>query len=347
MNRNIIILIFFILLLYLLYLLFKPFIIPLFWAGIIASVLNPPYLYFERRFKKRETFFAFFFTLSVFLIIVIPTIFVIFLLAQESIDAYNKYREILVNLNFSAYLDKYMDTSWGSTIKKFLLSSEQAESVISKYAGSISKFLFNQAQILVKNTGLLLFRLLIMFLGVFFFLRDGKRILEHIRKLLPLDESIRDVIFKRLGETVNAVVIGMIVTAIVQGFLLSIGFLIFGVGYPVLFGALTFVLALLPFGGALPVWLGGAIYLFLNERIGAGIGLLIWGALLVSSIDNFLKPILIGEKTQIPFFLLFLSLLGGIMAFGLTGLFLGPVLVALLLTILMVFEENRMVGNEK
>lgn len=346
MNRNIFNLLLFILLLYLSYLVFQPFIVPLLWAGIIASVLNPPYRYFVKRFKT-ESLFSFVFTLSVFLIIVIPSIFIIFLLAQESIDAYNRYREVLVNLDFSIYADKYSHTSWGAAIKKFLFSGEQAESFISKFAGVVSKFLFNQAQILVKNTGLLIFRLIIMFLGIFFFLRDGNGIIQHLKKLLPLEEKTREVLLERLGETVSAVVIGMIVTAIVQGFLLSIGFLIFGVGYPVLFGALTFVLALLPFGGAVPVWLGGAIYLFFNSRTGAGIGLLIWGALLVSSIDNFLKPILIGEKTHIPFFLLFLSLLGGIMAFGLTGLFLGPTLVALLLTLLMVIEENIEFKSEK
>lgn len=340
MNRNIFTFLFFIFLLYLFYLVFQPFIVPLLWSGIIVSVLNPPYRYFVKKFKKRESLFALVFTFSVFLIIVIPTILIIFLLAQESIDAYNRYREILINLDFSSYADKYSHTSWGATIKKFLFSSEEPGSLIAKFAGAASKFLFNQAQVLVKNTGLLLFRLFIMFLGIFFFLRDGEGIVEHLRKLLPLEEKTKEVVIDRLSGTVSAVVIGMIVTAIVQGFFLSIGFLIFGVGYPVLFGALTFVLALLPFGGAVPVWLGGAIYLFFNSRTGAGIGLLIWGALLVSSIDNFLKPALIGEKTHIPFFLLFLSLLGGIMAFGLIGLFLGPVLIALFLNLLMVFEEN-------
>jgi predicted PurR-regulated permease PerM len=120
---------------------------------------------------------------------------------------------------------------------------------------------------------------------------------------------------------------------------LGVGFLIFGVPFPVLFGALTFLLTLLPFGGAIPVWLGGAIFLFLNGKIGAGVGLLLWGALLVSSIDNFLKPFLIGERTNIPFFLLFLSLLGGIMTFGLTGLLLGPVIVAVFLSLLNVYTE--------
>ncbi len=343
MNRNTFTLIFFIFLFYLFYLIFKPFVVPLLWAGIIVIVLNPLYSYFIKKFKRRESLIALIFTLSVFLIIVVPSIFMLFLLAQESIDAYNRYKEVLVNLDLSPYLDKYSHTSWGATIKKFLFSTEESGSFIAKFAGALSKFLFNQAQALIKNTGLLLFRLFVMFLGIFFFLRDGAKISGHIRRLLPLEEKTKEVILERLNETVSAVVIGMIVTAIVQGFFLSIGFLIFGVGYPVLFGALTFVLALLPFGGAVPVWLGGAIYLFFNSRTGAGIGLLIWGALFVSSIDNFLKPMLIGEKTQIPFFLLFLSLLGGIMAFGLTGLFLGPVLVATLLSLLVVFEKNAQI----
>ncbi len=341
MNRNTFTLIFFILLFYLFYLIFKPFIVPLLWAGIIVIVLNPLYSYFVKKFKRIESLFALIFTFSVFLIIVVPSIFMLFLLAQESIDAYNRYREVLINLDISSYLNRYSHTAWGATIQKFLFSTEESDSFIAKFAGAVSKFLFNQAQALIKNTGLLLFRLFVMFLGIFFFLRDGEKIVGHIKRLLPFEERTKEIVLERLNETASAVVIGMIVTAIVQGFLMSIGFLIFGVGYPVLFGALTFVLTLLPFGGAVPVWLGGAIYMFLNSRTGAGIGLLIWGGLLVSSIDNFLKPLLIGEKTQIPFFLLFLSLLGGIMAFGLTGLFLGPVLAGILLSILFLFEENK------
>jgi predicted PurR-regulated permease PerM len=340
MNRNPLFLIFFSVLLYLFYLIFRPFIIPLLWSGIIAIVLNPLYRYFINKFVKRETLFSLLFTISMFLILVIPAILILFLLAQESIEAFTKYRNVLEGIDLSSYLEKLKNTRLGSIVENFLSSVGSPESIFAKAASTISAFLFHQAQAIAKNTGVLLFRLIIMFAGLFFFLKDGAKIVEYIKNLLPLSEDMKELIIKRLNETVSAVLLGMLITAMVQGFLLSIGFMLFGVGYPVLFGALTFILALLPFGGAVPVWLGGAIYLFLNSRTGAGIGLLIWGALLVSSIDNFLKPILIGEKTQIPFFLLFLSLLGGIMAFGLTGLFLGPVLVAVLLTLSKVYLEE-------
>jgi len=302
-------------------------------------VINRPYRYFIKRFKGKESLFALLFTFSVILIIIIPAILFFFLLTQESIEAYNKYKDFLFNLNFSSYIERLKGTSLGASLKRFL-SNERPEALIAKFASGVTGFLLEEAQVIAKNTGIVIFRLIIMFIGIFFFLRDGEKISEYIRKLLPLEEKTKEIVINRLNETVSAVLIGMIVTAIVQGLLLSVGFLIFGAGYPVLFGAITFVFALLPFGGAVPVWLGGAIYLFLNSKTGAGIGLLIWGALLVSSIDNFLKPILIGEKTHIPFFLLFLSLFGGIMTFGLTGLFLGPILIAILLSLLKVYTDE-------
>lgn len=340
MNRNIFFLLFFFFLLYLFYLIFKPFIVPLVWAGVVSIIIYRPYRYCTRRFKRRESPVALLFTIAIFLIIVIPVISIFFLLTQEVVDAYSRYKDVLLDINFSSYFSKFFETPFGASLQKFINPSESQSELITKIASGITTFLLSHAQNIAKNTGVLIFRLIIMLIGIFFFLRDGEKITNFVKKLLPLETEMKDVVVKKLDETVNAVLIGMLVTAMVQGFLLSIGFLIFGVGYPVLFGVLTFILALLPFGGAVPVWLGGAIYLFITGRIGAGIGLIIWGALLVSSIDNFLKPILIGEKTRIPFFLLFLSMLGGIMSFGLTGLFIGPVLVAVLLALFKVYVEE-------
>jgi len=339
MNRNIFALIFLLILLYLFYLIFKPFLIPLIWAGIVAIVLHPPYRYCVKKLRNKDSLIALLFSIGVLLIIVLPSFSILFMLVQETMDAYNKYKDVLANIEMTQILERIKEYIPEPFIKIIPSLNGDSDSLFARFASVITEFLLHQAQGILKNTGVLIFRLIIMIAGIFFFLKNGKVLVDFTKKILPFDGETREVLLSRLNETVTAVLTGMIITSMVQGFLLGVGFLIFGVPFPVLFGALTFLLTLLPFGGAIPVWLWGAIFLFLNGKIGAGVGLLLWGALLVSSIDNFLKPFLIGERTNIPFFLLFLSLLGGIMAFGLTGLLLGPVIVAVFLSLLNVYTE--------
>jgi predicted PurR-regulated permease PerM len=124
------------------------------------------------------------------------------------------------------------------------------------------------------------------------------------------------------------VVFGLLGTALVQGVIAGIGFALFGVPSPVALGALVTVGSFVPMGPVL-IWGGAALWLFAGGHTGAAIGMAIWGAALVSSIDNVLRPILIsGGATRIPFLLVFFGVLGGLLSFGLLGLFLGPVLLA-------------------
>jgi predicted PurR-regulated permease PerM len=126
---------------------------------------------------------------------------------------------------------------------------------------------------------------------------------------------------------VRAVVFGLLGTALVQGTLAAIGFAIFGVPSAVFFGFVTVLVSLVPAGPAL-VWIGACIWLYSQDRIGATIGMALWGALLVSTIDNFLRPYLISGPTRIPFLLVFFGVLGGLASLGLLGMFVGPVLLA-------------------
>jgi predicted PurR-regulated permease PerM len=132
---------------------------------------------------------------------------------------------------------------------------------------------------------------------------------------------------------------GTVLTAVVQGVLLGAGFAIAGLPAPVVFGVIGAILSVVPFGGTALVWVPGAVALFVQGQAGWGLFLALWGVLLVSSADNFLKPMLIGGKAEVPTLAVFIGVLGGLSAFGLIGMFAGPVLIALVLTLVKFASE--------
>jgi predicted PurR-regulated permease PerM len=158
---------------------------------------------------------------------------------------------------------------------------------------------------------------------------EGERLLAHARGLARIAFPRAPARFlDDIGGVVRAVVFGLLGTALVQGLVAGVGFALFGVPSPVALGALTALGSLIPAGPAL-VWAGAAIWLFTAGHTAAAIGMVVYGALLISSIDNVLRPLLISRSPQrIHFLVVFFGVLGGLTAFGMLGLFVGPVLLS-------------------
>lgn len=167
----------------------------------------------------------------------------------------------------------------------------------------------------------------------FFLYRDGEAPLAQIRKLLLwlLGERAEDYLFA-IGGTIRAVMFGLILTALAQGLLAGLGYWAAGVQTYALLGALTALIALVPFGAPV-VWGTVGIWLLLSDRVLGGIGLLLWGVVVVSQIDNLIRPLVISSATRVPFLLVLFGVFGGISAFGLVGLFVGPIVVGVLLAV--------------
>jgi predicted PurR-regulated permease PerM len=164
---------------------------------------------------------------------------------------------------------------------------------------------------------------------MFFFIRDGAHMMRTTRELIPMRNDKRDALYEHLAAVTRAVVFGTGLTALIQGALVGIAFLIVRLPSPLVFGVLAALLALLPFGGTAIVWLPAVLILAAQDRWAAAIFMLVWGALLVSMIDNFLKPLLISGRAEVATLTVFIGVLGGIAAFGAMGLFMGPVVLAL------------------
>jgi predicted PurR-regulated permease PerM len=176
---------------------------------------------------------------------------------------------------------------------------------------------------------------------LFFFLRDGEWMVARAMALVPLDDRRQARLLGHLADVTRAVVLGSLVTAAAQGLLLGIGFALAGVPSPVFFGVIAVGAALVPMLGTTLVWIPAAIWIGVSGHWGAALFLIVWGVAAVSAADNVIRPLFISSRAKISTLPVFIGLLGGITAFGAIGIFLGPVVIALVLALLEFAEEAR------
>jgi predicted PurR-regulated permease PerM len=178
-----------------------------------------------------------------------------------------------------------------------------------------------------------------MFL-LFFFLRDGRWLLAAALGLIPLEERRKQRLAHHMGDVTRAVVFGTIATSVLQGMTVALGFAIFGLPSPVVFGVAAAVLSVLPVGGTAFVWGPAAAWLIATGHGGAGGFLLVWGTLIVGLADNLLRPLLISGRSEVPTLAVFVGVLGGLAAFGMVGMFLGPLVISLTVALIRFADES-------
>ena len=340
--------VFFTLLLLLLYqiaLMFRPFLFPVLWAALLAHLTYPLHVRLTSFARGREMVSASCLTLLVLALVVIPISMMGVLLAREASTAEQTIREWIA----SGALQKLPDQlrAWpviGGLLQQFkgsaLLTPDSLEQGLLASATFLSRFFLDQVGDLLKNVFLLVTDFFLMLFALFFLFKDGKRWLATLQDVIPLDASHKQRIVDRMDQTIRAVVKGIGVTAIVQGFLAGLAYLVLGMPFPVVLTAVTVILAPLPFGGTALVWGPIVLYFLSVGPLWKALAMLGWGIGVVSMIDQFLRPWLIGQAVQIPVLFLVFSVLGGLALYGLIGLFVGPVLVSLLMTIVQIYREE-------
>ena len=194
-------------------------------------------------------------------------------------------------------------------------------------------------QVLLGAVGAVIGLLLTLFI-LYFFFRDGDQMAGRLLRVIPADESRKTRLVAQLSDVIRAVVFGALATALIQGALMGVAFEIAGLPSPVVFGFVTSLVALLPVAGTALVWVPATIALYAQGRPGWALFLLLWGALLVGSVDNILKPRLISGRARIATLPVFFGVIGGLAAFGPIGLFAGPLVIALALALLGFVEES-------
>ena len=354
----------FLLTLYLMYLIFRPFLAGIVWAIVLAIVSRPLYLRLERAFYGQGWAAATVVSLIVVAVVVVPTAVVVAKVTQGVLQGYEWVEE----QGNSPAEPKAPGEDEGieARVREELEEKAPVGSVLRQWTDNFVDFenldvrgaatstlktlgnaLIGRTADILRNVVSTSLTLIVLLVTMIVLLREGPRFAEVVRRLLPLSDRDKDGVFDLLHETTRAVFLGVLLTALAQGVLSGIGFAFVGLPAPVMFGAATFFAALLP-GGTFLVWGPAALWLLLDGQLVRGLLLLGWGALVVATIDNLLRPMLIGRSVRMHALLVFFGIFGGMLAFGLVGLFLGPLAITLFLFLLEVLRRDffREIGEE-
>ncbi len=330
------------LLLYLLGAILEPFLVPLAWAGVIAIATFPVYERLLGKLGNREGIASGVMVLGVALILIVPAAVLAFLLAEETSRLYQALNRTTAGGGLVDLAALQSHPVLGPLVRKVVEWSDRLGMDLNANLGPAAKgamaFAANYAASAVKNVFLFLLELFLVIFSLFFLYRDGRRIQRGFWSVLPVVEEKKRVFEGSVTRILPSVLSGVLLTALVQGILGGIGFWVSGLPSPVFFGALICVASLLPVVGTMLVWLPGALYLLFQGMTGWGIFLLAWGFLVVGSSDNILRPLLSGKQSGLPASLLMLGSLGGLVAFGLVGVILGPVVIGISLALLEMYR---------
>jgi len=335
----------FLLLLGLLFRIFTPFLTPIFWAIILTHVTYPLYRRIYAAAQGRRQLAACAMTLAVTLLAVVPALYVILIGVQEGLDAYERATDWikeggLQEVGVAISQLPVVGTLGQELIGRFIVSHGESETSLLEGGKAMSGFLAAQGADLIKNALLFATDFLVMLFTLFFLFRDGDRLYDRLYRAVPLEDDHKTKIFDRLDRTITAVVRGTMVTAMAQGIVAGTAYWLLGIPFSIFWGAVTALVALLPVGGTSLVWGPVVIYLIGSGFLWKGLIMLGVGLGLVAFMDNLLYPVLVGAGARLPVLFLFFASLGGMVLLGFLGLFLGPILLAVVYEAFKIYEEE-------
>jgi predicted PurR-regulated permease PerM len=332
------------------YFVFRPFLAEILAAAILVTIFYRPFEWLAEKLGGHRQIAAIIMCTLVVLVIIIPLINLVVLAARESSATYTQATDFFNKTDWSSVVK----TSPLAKIKGLDLSSSSVQSFVMDLIQKSSNWLMGGAADFIKGTTNFVLSLIFIILTMFFFFVDGKKMLEKLMTLTPLSNKYDRIIFKKFQDVSVSFIFSTFIIAIIQGFACWLGFFIislpffFNIPLPAFFaGIAAAFFSMIPFFGAWLIWLPGAIYLLAIGDVGAAIFLTAWGFLIVHPIDNVARPLIIHKKAEVhPIFLLF-SILGGIILFGFWGLIIGPLIVAVTVTIFHIYELEYKNALEK
>jgi predicted PurR-regulated permease PerM len=317
---------------YLIYVIIRPFIVPLCAAAALVVFFYPWHARLERRFRPGLAAFAS--TVLVTAMLIVPMMLVVRAFVHEAAAAVSSLQgaiaagEVERVGRWWTWLQQHTPIAAGTTL------SQMAEEL----GRRVGSFAAESAGDLLRNIGVLLFDLVVLIFAMFFIFRDARSIMALVRRVLPFEEEQREAVIRQAHELIRAGIVSSVAVAGAQGTACGLLFWAVGIGAPVFWGVVTLFMSLLPIG-AWVVWLPAGIWLLVNGSTGKGIVLLAVGTSVVSMIDNVLRPALLSGRARMNGLLVLISLLGGISAFGLVGVIIGPVIVATMASLLSAYTS--------
>ena len=330
------------LVLYYSYLIVKPYLLDIFMALVLFFTARPLHQALTRLLRGWRTLAAGLTCLILLLVILIPLFSLMSIIATQALE-------------FSSQVTKGMQGGqvWPwiaakvEAIKAYLVHLDlplppgeiDLAQIVQTVVTKASAFIYSNAIGLIKGFTYFFFDLLLVLFIAFFMFLQGDDFIAELLKLSPLEASHNEEILRETETTIKATLWGTVIVAVVQGFLGGVGFLIFGLPQPAFWGTVMIPASVIPLVGSALIWGPAAIYLLFTGHIATGVGLIIWGGVVVSVIDNVLKPILVKGSGSTPSIFILFSILGGITYFGMIGFILGPLILSFLLSLLRIYQK--------
>lgn len=335
-------------------LIIMPFMQALAAAMVFAFIFRPIYDFLMKKWDK-PNINSFLCVILVVLVVVGPLALVLNTVVKESTVSYIELKQLvyapkkdcLDDSAFCFYMNEFKDFLKDPKIAFYMQDSFEKFTIFT--TEKVSGFVVSIPKIIIN--------FIILIIALFYFFRDGKVLIERLERLLPLTESSRKKIFNQFNNMSKAIVYGYVVAALFQGLVALIGF--YAINYffadpyvplisaPLLWASILTVFSMIPVLGAASVWLPMSLFMFFtsyssgNEAgITAAITLMVYGLLVISSVDNFVRPWLAGKQANVHPLLIFLGVFGGVITIGVMGILLGPLVLALIVTYLKVYEEG-------
>ena len=327
-------------LLWQLYAVFSGFLVPIVWAAILAMLFFPLYRVVLGWCGGRDTIAALTLTLLITGGVVGPAVSLSSVITREAIGLYQRTSEYVSSGSLSADMERLQQSRLGRWLHRLEGYDIDWNAVARSSVDTAGALIVAQATSVAKNVAVFLFDFTIMVFTLFFLFRDGERMYRALRDMIPMDPAHKDAIFGVLYQTLSAVTQGMVATAVAQGVLTWVALWALGLPYTAFLGVAAGVLSLVPFVGAAGVWIPCTIYLAATGDLLRALILLVYGSLVISMVDNVLRPLLIGGQTRLPTLFLFFGILGGVQVYGVLGLFLGPVLLAIAMAFIRIYQEQ-------
>ena len=309
----------------------KPVAMSILFGILLAYIFYPVYKWVLSKLKN-ENLSALLICAGLIAIILFTGWLIFSSLANQAVDLYFSLQSADLANVVSEILPNFLSSELSSNLAGSLNSF-----ISNLLANSLSKFTS-----FILNLPIIMLQLFIVVFVFFFSLRDGKKGVDYVKSLSHLGKETQEKFFKQFKDITNSVLLGQIVIGIAQGIVAGIGYFIFGVPNALILTILTMFVGIIPLIGPWLVWLPVNIYLFIIGRTGAGIGLLIYGLVIISWIDVFVRPLMVSRKTEINSAIVIIGMLGGLFVFGILGLIIGPLVLAYVLLVVELYRKKTL-----
>ena len=316
----------------------RSFLITLFLAAIFAAMAMPMHRLIRRKVKGRQSLAAAFSLLILIVAVGIPLFGFTGIVANQAVEISSAARPWIENQiielgNWDEMLEQFPFLSYIFPEEGELLAK------LSEFTAATGRFLADSVVEVTRGTAAFSLQVFVLLYAMFFFMKDGPQILDRIFYYIPLPEAFEDQLVDRIVSVASVVLKGSLVIGIIQGGLAGAAFLLVGIPGWAFWTTVMIVLSLIPAVGSALVWIPAAVFLFSTGPTGTALVFTLWCAIVVGTVDNFLRPRLVGQGAKMPDILVLISTLGGIFLFGAVGFIIGPIVAALFLGTLTIYGE--------